>query len=367
MRRIGLTPLALAAAVAGCHLGTETPGVPHMIVAPVLDSLFVGDSLAARQVFYYDANGVQQNPGIVHWSSSDTSVLQVDSTSGVVHGRRGGFARAIAAAQGIEGSALAVVLPPLQITVLLDSLFLMTGDTMTVPVHVAHQAPGSPTVWFSATANAVFTIDSATGRETATAPGGPVRFVAHAALGADTVADSGTVEVVSLTDTIGGKAGYTMFGTVIRSVRTQARATNYPRRGDSLTFRVRAFILQGSRTVEAIVVTARDSVAAPVSFPIDSLSPTEAGGAADPVCRPNRNWGTWSTIATVPRLDALSRQGGEITITRVVPIAHGLAISGRFAFTGQRLDMYFDPLGALPIRGTFVAPLIPTLDRCEPV
>ena len=33
---------------------------------------------------------------------------------------------------------------------------------------VAKQAPGSPTVWFSAVANAVFTIDSATGKDSAT-------------------------------------------------------------------------------------------------------------------------------------------------------------------------------------------------------
>lgn len=365
MPRLGLT-IALAGALAGCSLGTDTPGVPHLVVAPVLDSLFVGDSLAAHQVQYYDAQGVQHDPGTVRWSASDTSLLQVDSVSGLVVGRRGGFARVIATAQGIQGTALVVVSPSLQITLLLDSLYLMSGDTLTVPVHVEHQAPGSPTVWFSAVANAVFTIDSATGRDSATAAGGPVRFVAHAALGADTVADSGTVEVLSLTDTIGGKAGYTMFGTVIRSVRTQARATNYPRRGDTLTFRVRAFILQGITTVEAIVVTTRTAVTVPASFSIDSLSPAEALTGGDPVCRPPRNWGTWSTIATVPRLDALSRLGGAITITRVVPVAHGFAVAGRFNFPAQRLDLYFDPLGVLPIRGTFVAPLVPTTDRCQP-
>ena len=365
MRRLVLT-LALIGALAGCSLGTETPGVPHMIVAPVLDSLFVGDSLAVHQVIYYNAQGVQQDPGTVRWSTNDTSVLHVDSVSGVVVGRKSGFARVIATAQGIQGSALVVSLPPLQITLLMDTLYLMSGDTITVPVHVEHQAPGSPTVWYTATANAVFTIDSATGKDSATAPGGPIQFVAHAALGADTVADSGAVEVVSLSDTIGGKAAYTMFGTVIRSVKAQARATNYPRRGDTLTFRVRAFILQGSSTVEAVVITTRTAVTAPASLPIDSLSPTEALTGGDPVCRPPRNWGTWSTLAVTPRLDALSRQGGAITVTRVVPVSPGFAVAGRFSFPAQRLDMYFDPLGVLPIRGTFVAPLVPTTDRCEP-
>jgi hypothetical protein len=33
--------------------------------------------------------------------------------------------------------------------------------------------------------------------------------------------------------------------------------------------------------------------------------------------------------------------------------------------TAQRIDLYDDPLGVLPIRGTFVAPLITTTPRCE--
>jgi hypothetical protein len=236
-------------------------------------------------------------------------------------------------------------------------------------VHVAHQAAGTPTVWFSAATNAVFGLDSATGRDSATAPGGPVRFVVHAALGADTTADSGTVEVLSPIDTTGGKAAYTMFGTVIRSVRTAAEAANYKRDGDTLTFRLRAFIAQGATTVEAIVITVRTAVTAPGTFPIDSISPAEAFGSAgaDPVCRPPRNWGTWSTIATSPRLDAYSRPGGQIVITQVKPLPGGLAISGRFSLPAQRLDLYDDPLGTLPIRGTFVTPLTaPGTSRCTP-
>lgn len=364
MKRFSLT-LTLFGALA-CFDSSGPSGLPHVIVAPVLDSLFVGDSLAARQVLYYDDHNVQQDAGPVRWASSDTSVLQVDSVIGTVVGRKRGFARAIATSHGIQGSGLVVVSPALQITLLMDTLYLMPGDTLTVPVHVEHQAAGTPTVWFSATANAVFTIDSATGRDSATAPGGPVRFVAHAALGADTSADSGTVEVVSLTDTVGGKAGYTIFGTVIRSVKTQARATNYPRFGDTLTFRIHTFIQQGATTVEAVVVTLLEDVTDTLSLPIDSISPGEAFGTGDPVCKPRRSWGTWATIATAPPLEALSRPGGSITITRVVPISHGFAVAGRFFFPAQRTDMYYDPLGVLPIRGTFVAPLVTTTDRCEP-
>jgi hypothetical protein len=133
-----------------------------------------------------------------------------------------------------------------------------------------------------------------------------------------------------------------------------------------LTFRLRVPLVQGSSTVEAVVITLRDAPTAPGSFAIDSISPTEASGDQyDPYCRPPRSWGVWSVLTASTRLDALSRRGGSITITRMVPVANGLAISGRFYMPAQRLDLYDDPLGVLPIRGTFVAPLITTTPRCE--
>jgi len=46
-------------------------------------------------------------------------------------------------------------------------------------------------------------------------------------------------------------------------------------------------------------------------------------------------------------------------------LANGLAVSGRFTFTGQRSDLYDDPLGGLPVRGTFVAPVIADSRQCH--
>jgi hypothetical protein len=48
----------------------------------------------------------------------------------------------------------------------------------------------------------------------------------------------------------------------------------------------------------------------------------------------------------------------------VATIAHGLAVSGRFSFTGQRSDLYDDALGRLPVRGTFVTPVITDTRPC---
>ena len=362
MKRIGMT-LALGAALVGCSDTGGTSG--RVVVSPLLDSIFISDTLTARQVLYTEA-GAARDPGPILWSSSNPAVLQVDPATGKVTGLSAGFANVLAEAHGVLGGALVVVSRPLHITLLLDSLFLMPGDTLTVPVHVQHQAPGVPVVWFSAAANAVFDVDSATGRDSAKAPGGPVRFVAHAALGADTTADSGTVEVLSLTDTIGGRASYAMFGTVIRSVKVSARALTFPRSGDTLTFRLRLPVVRGSTTVEALLVTLRDPPAAPGTFPIDSISLDELFGPIDLFCRPPRNWGLWSALTSaITRVDAVSREGGSITITQIVPVANGAAVSGRFYLPTQRADFYDDPLGALPIRGTFVAPWITTAIRCE--
>jgi hypothetical protein len=346
-----------------CSNGTSPS--PTLRVSPVLDSLFVDDTIPPLAVEYRDASGVSMSPGTVTWSTSDPTVLDVDPSTGTIVGLKAGFAQVFAAAHGLQASALTVVLHPLQVTLLVDTIELMPGDTFTVPVAVAHQAPGTPLVWFRTAPNAVFTVDSASGKDSAKTAGGPLPFTVFAALGADTVADSGSVEVISLVDTAGGKAGYTMFGTVIRSVRARAEAINYQRTGDTLTFRLRAFITQGSVTAEAVVITVRTSVSAPGTFAIDSITPAEAfGSGADPICRPQHNWGSWSTIATDPAIQALSRAGGSLTVTRVAALIGGVAIGGRFNFDAQRTDLYDDPLGGLPIRGTFVAALVTGPNRC---
>lgn len=358
---------ALAVLLVSACSGDSGPSA-NLSLTPVLDSIFVGDTLSAPTVHYTDVTGNPLDPGTVRWSTQQTGVLKVDSLTGTAVALSAGLAVLQARARGLSASALVVVSRPVSITLLLDTLYLMPGDTITLPVAVVHRAPGTPAVWFLAAPNAVFTLDQNTGLDSAKAPGGPLRFVAFAALGADTAADSGTVEVVSLTDTTGGKAAYTMFGTVIGSTRTAVQAINYPRTGDTLTFRLRAFLTQGNTTVEAVVITVRTEATGVGAFAIDSISPVEALGAGsfDPFCRPPRNWGSWSTIATTFPLQALSRMGGEISITKAVPVPNGLAVGGRFAFTAQRTDLYADPLGALPVHGTFVAPLVAASSRCSP-
>lgn len=346
----------LCAVLAAACSGTEPSPSPRVTVQPILDSLFVGDTLATRTATYVDGAGNPQPTGPVRWFISDTSVLGVDSITGQLAGRRPGAAVLSARANGITGTALLVVSRTLDLSLLLDTIYLMPGDTFTVPFSVRDKDGAPPAVTFDAPTQAVFTI-TAGGLVTAVAPGGPFPFTAHA----DTVTASGAIEVVQLTDTVGGKAYYTVLGTVIQRARRPARAVNYRRQGDTATFRI-AFPL-GAPAVENVVITLRDSVVTTGTFAIDSISPAEAFGSADFICRPVRSWAAWS-LESDPPIYALSRRFGTIVITQVDTLAHGLAVSGRFTFTGQRFDLYDDPLGALPIRGTFVAPLITDTRPC---
>lgn len=364
MDRSRLLRRALCALAFAAACGENGPGgSPRVLLEPILDSLFVGDTLPARAVTYLDARGDTQVTGPVRWTTSDAAVFTVDSVTGAVAGVGPGGALLSARANGITGTAWLVVSRTLDVSVLLDTIYLMPGDTFTIPVEVRVKGGGLATLWFRTPANPSFTVDSASGRDSAIVPGPARPFFVFAATATDTAADTGATEVVQLADTTGGKGFFTVLGTVTQRVRAGARAVHYRRQGDTATFRVSLPVFVNGVAVENVVITLRDPVAGPGIFAIDSISPAEAFGAgSDFVCRPKRPWALWS-IQTAPPLRGLSRPGGAITVTQVAPVAGGRAVSGRFEFTGQRADLYDDPLGALPIRGTFVAPLIDDAQR----
>jgi len=362
-----LAGFALALGAAACSVG-EPPSLARLVVSPVLDSIFVGDSAPARTALYYDDKGNPVGPVAPTWTSSAPSIVGVDAATGKIAGLSRGFAVLTATYGRVQGQALVVASRPLDINLLLDTVYLMQGDHFTVPVEVKKKGGGAPAPWFFAPTNAVFSIDSATGLVTAVAPGGPVPFYVHA----DTLADTGAVEVVNLTDTIGGKSYYTVLGTFIRRTTSGTRAVNYRRNGDTLTFRLFDFIAPGGGpAVEYILLTSRDAVIAPTTIVVDSISPEQAFDRAagfDPFCHPLSNWGAWFTQVGPTVLTGLSRQGGTLVIAQVNSLAngHGQVVSGWFSFVAQRIDGYDDPIWALPIRGTFVAPLITDRSTCSP-
>jgi len=373
--------LSLAAAtLLGCVNLSDTSTQELLVVAPILDSVFVGDTLPPRDVYLKDANGVHHDPGAVIWSVSPTSVATIDAT-GRVAGKSKGTAVVFAQAQGALSAALVIVSRPLEMTPLMDTIYVMPGDTITVPLAFAQKTPGPTTLRFdSSAAPSVYTIDTLTGLVTAHADG-VVRYAARLTDGTNTALATGAVVVMSLTDTTSSSQGrffMTAFGTAIRHQSGGALALNYARLNGKLAFRLVDTLVAGDSVNERVLITLPDSVLPvqiPGSFEIDSISPQEANSTIstlNPTCSPKRPWAFFGSLLPSPGVIAYSHGtptdpvAGSLSITQYAPAAGGGAIiSGRYLFRAQRIDLYGDPLGSETIRGTFVAPLRERHTTCQ--
>ena len=363
MNRPSLVLLGAVALAACVDLGVQH-GVPSISVQPVLDSVFIGDRTLAHRVTYFDENGNAQPAGTVVWTSNDTTVATINAQTGAVTGVRRGSTVIIGSAHGISGGAFIVVSDTLDITLHLDTVYLLPNDTLSVPVTILKRTPvPAAAVWFTAPSNSQFSIDSATGRITATAtPGGPSRYIVHA----DSLADTGGVYVMSLSDTTGGKVFFSVGGTVISHVGGPAVAVNYRATSGKLAFQLRGKYAPSGSTLQLVEITLPDSViSADTTFVIDSLNPSEDVSNAHGFvseCSPPRAWAFWSAQN---RIISYSRPAGTLGALRIVSIPNGQALSGYFRFTTQRTDLYTDPLGTLSITGSFVVPLFTSTTVCH--
>jgi len=388
MSRLPFAPLLLAgtALVGGCF-DLSSPNTGSLRLSPILDSMFVGDTLSPRTVTFYDANGTPQSPGVVKWHITLDSVggvpnpvATIDTVTGKIVGRRRGATVVYAEAQHQLAPALITVSSRLDLTLLLDTVFVMPSDTITLPLAIVQQ-PGSPpyTYWFSPTPDSArYTIDTATGLVTAFQPGVALAYIAHAATSQDTVADTGAVVVMTLSSTsAGGRFFASVLGISIRHTGGSASALNFRRTTTPGRLAFRLVDSIGSSTgplFERLMITLADSVVGVGRFDIDTLSPDEAtpgAGALGAVCNPPRSWGLWSSSAG-SGIVAFSHSlfsvpsSGEISVTQYHLIPGGYVISGRYTFTAQRRDLYTDDLGLLTIHGSFVTPLVTYSTSCEP-
>src|SRR5438876_795945 len=125
--------LLCAAALGACgNLGEVRTG-GYLGVTPLLDSLFVGEQEPPHQVTFIDIHGNPAPAGTVVWSSVDNSIAEIDAT-GRVTARKRGAVLILAQAQGLTAGALVVVSDPLDITLLLDTVYVMPNDTLALPV-----------------------------------------------------------------------------------------------------------------------------------------------------------------------------------------------------------------------------------------
>src|SRR5256714_2434013 len=292
-------------------------------VSPVLDSVFVGDRLPPRRVLYVTPNGNPASPGQVIWASSDTAIAWIDSLSGGITGRKRGAALITARAQGLTGLALIVVSDTLDITLLLDTVYVLPGDTMTVPVVVLKSnEPPPATVWFKAPSNSAYSIDSASGRITALAPGGPIPCIVHA----DSLADTGAVYVMHLADTTGGKIFYSVSGTAITHVGGPAHAANFVATSGRRAFQLTGTFAPNGVTTQRIKITQPDSVISAGVYAIDSVSPDEDPFSSPATCAAPRPWAVWSALN--PSIDGFSRRGGTLVVIQICNLPHAHAVTG---------------------------------------
>src|SRR6266567_8675300 len=141
--------LALTIVAAAACFDVSSPIPPTLILSPILDSLFVGDSLVPRDFAYYNSDGERANPGPLSWSIGPTSVATINATTGVIHGVGKGVATVIASGGQAAGIALVAVSRPLDLTLLMDTVVLMQQDTFTIPVAVLKKdVSATDTVWF---------------------------------------------------------------------------------------------------------------------------------------------------------------------------------------------------------------------------
>jgi hypothetical protein len=362
--------LSLAAATAlGCvNLSGNNPSL-LLVVAPVLDSVFVGDTLLPRDVYLRDVNGIHHDPGPVTWSISPTSVATIDAT-GKVAGKSKGTAIVFASVAGAVSASVVIVSRPLEMTLLLDTIYVMPTDTITVPLAIAQKTPASTTLRFDTSATpSVYTVDTVSGLVTAHADG-VVRYVARLTAGVNSVTDTGFVVVTTLTDTTAdGRFYMTAFGTGTRHQSGGAYAAHYPKLNGQLAFRL-VDTLTRNAAHETVQITLRDSILAAGTFELDSIGLDEATSQIsqlNPFCNPKRPWAYWSSvpidvsqraILALSHGTATDSVAGQLIITQyATAVGGGAIIGGRYFFQARRADLYGDPLGLELIRGTFVVPL----------
>src|SRR5438874_12158689 len=173
MKRYWLT---LTVVTAAACFDVSSPLPPILILSPILDSMFVGDSRAPRDVAYYNSDGQRANPGPLIWSIGPTSVATINATTGVIHGVGKGVATVSASGGQATGVALVAVSRTLDLTLLMDTVVLMQQDTLTIPYAVQKKdALARDPVWFDASTNPRVTINTA-GRVTAVTSGLPVPY-----------------------------------------------------------------------------------------------------------------------------------------------------------------------------------------------
>ena len=342
---------ALCAAVAACTQSTSLP--KFVALDPIFDSVFVRTQKPLPSVIYFDGDKLQTPPAsAVTWQSSDATILDVNNPPGQMRGLKRGTAFAIATVENTQGSEIVAVPDTVDITLLVDTLYLLPGDTMTIPAIILYR-DNPPVVTYDAPANSFFAIpDPTKGRvEATTTPGGPVTYTVHA----DEVTATGGVYVLDPTSPASRKAffsvvGPSVVGAAVSHLYASPQVISYTSTGGNPAFRISAAASSSEQVVQVTVPQAVGTT--PPAFAIDSITPADSS-----TCTPPRAWAIWST-PTSTAYSGNPDPGQQISITRLVSDGgSGLVAGGRFAYRARRGEVYLSPLSILKITGVFVARL----------
>jgi len=343
---------ALCAALAGCVKSTSLP--KFVVLDPIFDSVFVSSQKPLPSVLYFDGDKLQTpSASAVTWQSSDPTILAVNSPPGQITGVKRGTAFVSASVENTQGSEIIAVSDPVDITLLVDTLYLLPGDTMTIPTIILHRG-NAPVVSYDAPSATIFTIDANRGVVTALAtPGGPEKYRVHA----DAASDSGAVYVVDPMSVGAGKAffsvvGPSVIGAGVSHLDASPQVISYPRAGGAPAFRVLATHDAATSSEQVVQVTIPAAVSAGPSFEIDSITPVDSS-----TCAPPRGWAIWST-PTSTAYSGNPHPDQQISLTQLVSVMGvGQVASGRFAYRARRAEAYTSPVSIVRITGVFVARL----------
>src|SRR2546428_7332643 len=317
---------ALCAALAACAKSTSLP--KFVVLDPIFDSVFVGNRRPLPNVIYFDGDKLQTPPAsAVAWQSSGPTVLAVNNPSGQIKGLKRGSAFVSATVESTQGSEIVAVPDSVDITLLVDTLYLLPGDTMTIPTIILHRANlPVPVVSYDAPGATIFTID-ANGRVTATpTPGGPEKYRVHA----DDASDSGAVYVLDPTSPASRKAffsvvGPSVVGAAVSHLDASPQVISYTSTSGNPAFRISAAASSSEQVVQVTVPQAVGTT--PPAFAIDSITPADSS-----TCTPPRAWAIWST-PTSTAYSGNPDPGQQISITRLLSGGgSGLVAGGRVGY-----------------------------------
>ncbi len=343
---------ALLMALTACGTDPVVEGIIVQIeVSPRRDTLAVGSSVRL-QATALNAERREITGANILWTSRNPIVASVDSLTGLVSALEAGETSVVARAGSVADSALIRVVPPVTGLVLpLDTILLVTGDTITIPSNVLLGFPVEtlPSTTFTSDNAAIATIDSVTGLVTATGPG-RTGFTVRA----DTLTARGAIEVLTLPDTANGALYMSLSTALPIRIRMASRSFNQPTDDGRTVFTLNALSQNGD---EQFAILSIDTIVGTGVTSIGQLRFSDLGIGADPVCRPPGNWAFYVSRAGGANDLALSQQG-TLTITSFQPVTGGSVISGRFDITVLRVDAQGGTIENLTALGTFVIPVV---------